>query len=277
MNPKLVVPCTYQGGKQRIASQIVDELTKNSTEQTRFFDLCCGSGAISVELINRGILPSNVVMLDVSSWGAFWEKIGSGSFDIIKFRKLIESLPIEKKEYKNYCSWLSSIPVGSDEAELYTILQANSFGGKQISLIDNHWHNACFRDYWEPTETSKRRSPANPMQPSPEELLRRVELVSTKMKGIQCIHNYISSLFDIEISSNDIVYIDPPYKKTTGYAYNFDVMGFITKFKKKYNTPLFVSESVPLCDNSKKIVLRGPNGGITGVRKNKHEEWLSLF
>ena len=66
MNPKLVVPCTYQGGKQRIASQIVDELTKNSTEQTRFFDLCCGSGAISVELINRGILPSNVVMLDVS-------------------------------------------------------------------------------------------------------------------------------------------------------------------------------------------------------------------
>lgn len=277
MNTKLVVPCTYQGGKQRIAPQIVDELTDHSSEGTRFFDLCCGSGAISIELINRGVPARNIIMLDISSWGAFWEKIGLGSFDFELFKSLIEALPKDKKEYKNYCSQLSSLPVCEKEAEVYTILQANSFGGKQISLIDNRWHNACFRDYWEPTTTSKRRSPANPMQPSHEELLRRVELISTKMKSIQCIHNDISSVFDVEITSNDIVYVDPPYKETTGYAYNFDVQDFVTKFKSKFDTPLFVSERVPLCDNSKRIVLCGPKGGISGVRKNKHEEWLNLF
>ena len=62
----LKTPCTYQGGKQRLASQIVDCIFKNSviTEDTVFYDLCCGSGAITVELINRGISSKNIVMLD---------------------------------------------------------------------------------------------------------------------------------------------------------------------------------------------------------------------
>ena len=49
----LQVPCSYQGGKQRIASQIVDNLIEASNSSNSFFyDLCCGSGAISIELVN---------------------------------------------------------------------------------------------------------------------------------------------------------------------------------------------------------------------------------
>lgn len=57
MNNKLIPPCTYQGGKQRYAKQIVDIMFKenNICENTKFYDLCCGSGAITLEIINRGI------------------------------------------------------------------------------------------------------------------------------------------------------------------------------------------------------------------------------
>ena len=56
MNNFLRVSCTYQGGKQRFASPIVDHLLTATTEpDSLFYDLCCGSGAISIELVNRGM------------------------------------------------------------------------------------------------------------------------------------------------------------------------------------------------------------------------------
>ena len=73
MSSILRVPCSYQGGKQRIASQIVDVILESlPSENTQFYDLCCGSGAISIELVNRGIDPKSISMLDISSWGTFW-------------------------------------------------------------------------------------------------------------------------------------------------------------------------------------------------------------
>ena len=63
---KLIVPCSYQGGKQRLAKKIVDIIFEQNeiNEDTKFYDLCCGSGAITLELINRGIHPSNITMVD---------------------------------------------------------------------------------------------------------------------------------------------------------------------------------------------------------------------
>src|SRR3546814_8323980 len=53
---QLRVPCAYQGGKQRVAAQIVDLLLgANPGPNTRFYDLCCGSAAVSIELVKRGI------------------------------------------------------------------------------------------------------------------------------------------------------------------------------------------------------------------------------
>ena len=43
----LTIPCAYQGGKQRLAKQIVDVIFEQNdiNETTKFYDLCCGSGA----------------------------------------------------------------------------------------------------------------------------------------------------------------------------------------------------------------------------------------
>lgn len=71
MKEKLEIPCSYQGGKQRLAKQIVDIFYKenNIDNNTQFYDICCGSGAVSIELLNRGIKPSNIHMIDKSPWG----------------------------------------------------------------------------------------------------------------------------------------------------------------------------------------------------------------
>jgi site-specific DNA-adenine methylase len=278
MSSILRVPCSYQGGKQRIASQIVDVILESlPSENTQFYDLCCGSGAISIELVNRGIDPKSISMLDISSWGTFWSAIGSNTFNMDIFDHLLAELPDSQKDFKKYLSELSEQPVDKNEAELYPILQACSFGGKQIYRKEKKWANACFRDYWEPTETSIRRSPANAMQPSPNELRRRVNAIVTKMSGVTCFNMDIMELLSTPLPKNSIVYIDPPYQNTTGYAYNFDLDLFIKRFREINNVPLFISEGTPL--NEKAIMLNfgGANGGISGSRKNKHHEWLSRF
>ena len=46
---KLLPPCSYQGGKQRLAKQICEILIENADETTKFYDFCCGSGVIKLE------------------------------------------------------------------------------------------------------------------------------------------------------------------------------------------------------------------------------------
>lgn len=272
------VPCAYQGGKQRIASQIVDLLLEASPgPNTRFYDLCCGSGAVSVELVNRGVDPSRIWMLDISSWGSFWSAIGSGTFDMDAFDQFLSKLPSDKRGFKAHMLELSALPVGDHEVELYPVLQACSFGGKQIWRQGERWLNACFRDYWEPTATSVRRSPANPMQPSPTELRRRIDGLVNGMKGVTCLNRDIMTVLDNPLPSNAVVYIDPPYQSTTKYAFSFDVTSFVSRFREVNQVPLFVSEGVPLSDNALMLNFGGANGGISGARKLKHQEWLSRF
>lgn len=69
INKKILPPCTYQGAKQRVVSEIVDIIFNENFiyNNTKFYDLCCGTGTITLELISRGIKPENIIMLDKSS------------------------------------------------------------------------------------------------------------------------------------------------------------------------------------------------------------------
>ena len=174
-------------------------------------------------------------------------------------------------------SELSKLPIKNHEAELYPVLQACSFGGKQIWRRDGSWANAFFRDYWEPTATSVRRSHANPMQPSPEELRRRIDAIATGMKGVDCRKMDIMEFLNDYLPNDAVVYMDPPYQSTTGYAYGFDITLFINRFRELNKAPLFVSEGVPLNETALNLTYGGANGGISGNRKKKHQEWLSRF
>lgn len=270
------VPCAYQGGKQRVAAQIVDYLIEAApSPNSVFYDLCCGSAAVSIELVNRGIAPSRICMLDISSWGAFWSAIGSGTFNMDAFDQLLSELPSDKRDVKAHMSALSARPVGSNEVELYPLLQACSFGGKQIWRDGKRWANAFFRDYWEPTATSVRRSPANPMQPSPEELRRRIDELVRGMKGVTCLNVDIMTILSARLPCDAVVYVDPPYQDTTGYAFGFDINSFIARFREINRVPLFISEGMPLSDNALMLTFGGAKGGISGIRKEKHQEWLS--
>lgn len=278
--PRLQVPCSYQGGKQRIARQIVDRLLAAAgghVGEARFYDVCCGSGAITLELINRGVRPGQITMLDKSSWGAFWTRIGAGMFDIDVFQRLIADIPQDKREVKPYMTRLASRPVDGDEAYTYPILQSCSFGGKQIWMEDGRWRNAFFRDYWEPTADSVRRSPANPMQPSPPALLRRVARIAEGCRGVSCIRGDAMALARESLPARSVVYVDPPYEKSTSYGFELDIRMFADEFLSHNAGPLFISEAVPLSERAVQLSLDGANGGISGNRRRRNPEWLSLF
>ncbi len=278
MSHLLRVPCSYQGGKQRIAAQVADYLLESASHSDAvFYDLCCGSGAVSIELVNRGVEPSRIWMLDISSWGAFWCNIGAGTFNMGVFEQLLAELPSDKRKYKNHMMVLSSLPVGENEVELYPLLQACAFGGKQIWRNGERWANTCFRDYWEPTSTSVRRSPANPMQPGPAELRIRITALVNGMKGVNCINNDIMTLLNAPLPNNAVVYVDPPYKSTTKYGFNFDLLSFISSFRELNQVPIYVSEGVPLNSEATLLTFGGAKGGISGARHGKHQEWLSRF
>jgi methylase of polypeptide subunit release factors len=66
---KLLPPTSYQGGKQFYASLIINQIINNELiypekNEIHFYDLCCGSGAIFLEMMNRGLAPTNITVLD---------------------------------------------------------------------------------------------------------------------------------------------------------------------------------------------------------------------
>lgn len=274
----LTIPCAYQGGKGRIAKDIVDIIYNENKidDNTIFYDLCCGSGAISIELVNRGLNPFNIVMVDKSPWGLFWKMIGETTFNMDIFRFWIDNIPKNVSKIQEYIKELSKTSAYStqnDIAYIFLLLQASAFGSKSIWIENNKWQNTSFRSYWLPTKTSSRRSPVNPMMPMPETLYNRVQELSLGMKGVKGCWSDITNL---EINSeNAIIYIDPPYQGTTKYGFSFDYMSFINTYKNKYN--IYLSEGKQISDNATTIAKERSKGGISGDRKSSNQEWLNKF
>ena len=279
---KLLPPCTYQGAKQRVSKEIVDIIFKRNQidKNTKFYDLCCGSGTITLELISRGVKPTNIVMLDKSSWGLFWEKISRDEYDIKKFNKYIENIPVDKNKIQKHLKELSEINPNIDEEYVYILLQSGSFGGKQIWKENNKWNNTSFRNYWQPTETSKRRSPVNPMQPMPDTIKERIKILVEKCKGITCLHIDIYEFLEyirFRNTENSIFYLDPPYKNTTKYGFEFDWEDFISLLFDETLSPVYMSECKKYSEEAFLLNFKGDKGGISGIRKGKNEEWLNEF
>lgn len=283
----LEIPCSYQGGKQRLAKQIVDIFYKenNINDDTKFFDLCCGSGAISLELINRGFNPNNITMIDNGCFGQFWQDIANGEFDLDIFKREIENLP-NLENIQSYLKKLSDLPVDEDKMVYhYLLLQAGAFGSKQIWIENNKWKNNTFRSYWLPTETSNRRSPVNPMMPMPNTLYNRVESIVEQLSGI--ITASRESVFDAVYrideernkgNKNIIIYIDPPYANTTGYKETFDIYSLEGQIWS--TSPIYISEGYKMQGASESYLLSvgRTKGNISGEAKKKPtEEWLNRF
>ena len=262
-----------------MSKEIVDYIFKTSMiyDDTKFFDLCSGSGVITLELINRGVNPQNITMLDISSWGTFWKEIGDGTFSYKKFLMYANAVPRDKSEIQEHIKILSGENANIDECYKYILLQASSFGGKQIWNENGIWKNTSFRNYWQPTPTSKRKSPVNPMQPMIDVLCERVRIISEKCVGVKCIHDDIWSILGIIPKENCIIYIDPPYSNTTKYGFDFNLNDFLGDLFDKTLSPIFVSEKEKISDEAIRLNFNGAKGGISGNKKCKNEEWLNVY
>ena len=283
----LEIPCSYQGGKQRLAKQIVDIFYKenNINDDTKFFDLCCGSGAISLELINRGFNPNNITMIDNGCFGQFWQDIANEEFDLDIFKREIENLP-NLENIQSYLKKLSDLPVDEDKMVYhYLLLQAGAFGSKQIWIENNKWKNNTFRSYWLPTKTSNRRSPVNPMMPMPNTLYNRVEAIVEQLSGsiIASRESVFDAVYRIDEERNKgnkniIIYIDPPYANTTGYKETFDIYSLEGQIWS--TSPIYISEGYKMQGASESYLLSvgRTKGNISGETKKKPtEEWLNRF
>ena len=275
---KLLPPCSYQGGKQRLANQICDIIEEREGFDFVFYDLCCGSGAVSLEMINRG---HSVVMIDKGPFGAVWEKVGNSDFKIDELEREIKKLP-SIEEIGTYLKELSNKPVDEDRfVYQYLLLQAGAFGSKQIWVKDGKWCNNTFRNYWKPTETSNRKSPVNPMMPMPDTLYSR--MFDILVYGSEYISGHNIDIFDsLDIIKSDswkkVIYIDPPYQNTTGYLESFDIFEVVSELKGEH---IYVSEGfefdLPNCEHI--ILSEGrKKGNVSGtVKKNAVKEVLNII
>lgn len=262
-------PVSYQGGKARIAGEIVTELLKEKSEF--YADLCCGSGAISLELVSRGVLPEKITMIDRGPWGLFWESIGSGKFEIGILDFYINKFPTDIREYKNFFEELSQQSSAIDTVYVFLLLQAASFGSKPIWIKDNKWQNCSFRNYWEPTSTSNRRYSVNPMMPMPKTLKERIKIISEKMMGVD---GKCADILSFAPKPNTTIYVDPPYQDRTAYGFDFD----LEKLKSTLKQKIFLSEGVALNADAIKISEGRKQGGVCGYRKTAaNEEWLNII
>ena len=136
-------------------------------------------------------------MCDKSSWGAFWASIGEGTYDLERFYKYSRAVPRDKNLVQGYIQELVKESAYIDEEYKYILIQAASFGGKQIWQTDGIWKNTSFRSYWQPTATSNRKSPVNPMQPGIEEIEKRVEDLVNYGRGLTCYHSDIEEMIGV--------------------------------------------------------------------------------
>ena len=262
----IAAPVTYQGAKHRYAAAIIDRIKPRFDEP--FYDLCCGSGTVSIELVNRGFNPKLLYMIDSGPWGIFWHSIGKGLFNLNRLQKLLERIP-DRPLIQNYARQLAKQPAHIDTPYVYLILQACAFGGKAIWIEDDRWKNTSFRSFWQPNGIARRKSTVNPMMPMPDTLYERVKVICERMHGVHACHCDVQDFGP----NKGTVYIDPPYVGTTGYGDTFDVVAYAS------HRDCWVSEAKPLSTDA--VLLADSKsrtrGGISGNRSSVNEEWLSHF
>ena len=279
MNNVLKPMFAYQGGKTKLADKIYNEVTSRCGKDVTFVDVCCGGGSVSIEFINNGLHPENIHMFDAGAIGAFWQQVSEGTFDLDYFEYIIHKIPSDLENIKGFMEGLSKIEYGyvGDVVSEYLLLQASAFGGKQIYDLGCKFSNTSFRSYWKPTETSSRRSPVNPMMPMPSTLLERVKKIVNEIQPIKATHTYAENIDFSKIKTDKelVVYIDPPYKGTTGYKDNID-LSLVINNAKCVGAKVFVSEYYNLSEDFV-ILSDTTKGGISGDRKGSMVEYLSIL
>lgn len=247
-------PAVYQGAKQKIAGKILDVIDPKLEQP--FWDLCCGSGAITCELLNRGFKPEQITMVDSGPWALFWQEISDGSFDINRLRTLIARLP---KDPNAIGFFLKGLAAGAKtwDAPTFLLLQAGSYRCKAVGFnrnpLDSYGLDGTFK---------LPGVNGDGLRPHASEILSRVEALMERGRGLNVLRLDVR---EVHIPPGATVYVDPPYSGTTGYAGKLD--GW------KPNRPVWMSEGKPLGPTCYLI----QQGRETNFRKHAADEWITLL
>lgn len=236
----------------------------------RYIELCCGSSAIALYQIGakKSLMPyqgskwrfrrqivkcfgnpniSSIELYDSGPWGRVMPII----FNKKLRKKLIEKLEIQSKSdpFELYNKLHKNIvPINDcDFAAQFLFLQRLSYNGKAVAVRDGKWASPGFnRVHAYGAEPRPNFGRVYPMFPALIKNLKSYNLKNVSFKGGQ-----INAPSPDGNSSNSIVYIDPPYRKSTRYP-NGDmsreeVVGLANEW---YNSgaSVFVSESEPIDD-----------------------------
>lgn len=272
----LVPPCGYKGGKRVLAKLIIPHLLQ--TKADHYFDLCCGSGAITLALVSAGIKPQQITMVEAGPWGMFWKKIADGSFSVEKVEKLLSERPNPKLVKDWVEEMVCKMPVS---AETFLIIQAAAYGSTPAWWDGTKWRgdpsaNRSYhaRPYWQPGPTSKEKKPRGTIF-CPDKILSRLTEIKNRCKNLNVFHGKVE---DADLKKTKAAYyLDPPYQGTTGYAFELDVEKFIANGPR----PLFVSEGRQLLGANPVMCFNKIRGGnVTSGSKNKakrRQEFLNCF
>jgi len=266
-------PVTYQGGKGRLAAEIVERM--GLPVAGRFYDFCCGSGAVSVAAVERGQSPERITMVDLGPWGLFWKAIGEGSFNVARFEDSFALVPSDKSKIKAHVEAIYRRPVNTDTLLFdFLLLQASAIGGAAIWLENGAWRRSSgFKDLWLPTATSHARSHVNPLMPMTETIVERVRVLAVRMRGVSGLCGDLGCAV-LPMVRGDLAYIDPPYEGTTRYGHELNVV----KLASSMVVPCWVSEGRAISPKAWQLSSGRAKGGMTGDRKKApNEEWLSAF
>lgn len=273
---KLLPPCGYMGGKRRVAGEVASRVI--TAGPPSFFDLCAGSGAITLGLVDAGYPASQITMVEAGPWGWFWSGVGDGSLDIASIeRMLITELPSDPKKV---ASWLQDdVAKRGPTAATFLVLQAGSFGSVPVWWDGSRWrqanpeHNRGYnpRKYWQPGPSSKEKKPRGTIF-NPSKIVDAVKRIASACAGVRAVCDKVESVDYSSAPSGTIFCIDPPYVGDSGYGVSLDVAAFVASGPR----PLWVLEgrSMPGAQSQILGMRRGHNVNRGTARK---PDYLNVF
>lgn len=241
---------SYIGGRKTQAGKILSKI--NYFNASRFYDMCCGSGQISMALVKRGFSAKRITMVDNGLWGDVWSRIGSGTFDLLKFADICDQF----NTYHSIKDWCEQTRYSKNAVYHFLILQACSFGGRPVIVKNRKFKVYGYRDR---------------IQPNIYRLYGRVKEAVELLRGVEGLKSDVLKVSPVE---DAVLFFDPPYSPDQPYYQDNTLT--IDKIKKKFNK-FYCMYPEQLSDRVVDFSQKSFRAGVTGKRKALRSEYLSYI
>ncbi len=199
-------PCTYQGSKTKFAARIARVLLVTAPD--RFYDLCSGSGAVTIALVRCGVAASRITQVELGPWGSFYLACSEGTLDLDQLDRTLFCEWPRTNDVEQLIPYLASL---SESPESFLVLQHMSLRGTPVSWRDGRVVSKVAGKYsvrpnFGSLEMRKR-------------VFARARWCSRRLMGMRVV---VGDVQDIESwrrpGEDSVLYLDPPYLGTAGYG-----------------------------------------------------------